>query len=161
MTKIYKHLIAGIAAISFSLLFYINSFDMRESAVRLPRILMALIVMLSIGMIVEAYWKAKHPYKKRKRIDEKQEEDYIDDDENAPINYKRAIIFTILIAIYIVLLKPIGYFIITPIYVLVAYQFLKATSLRNMVLISIGFTAFVYIVFMMFLKIPIPLGLMK
>lgn len=161
MVKIYKHLIAGFLALSFTLLFYINSFKLKESAAKLPRILMALIVILSIGMIIEAYWKSKNPHKTKKRIDEKQEDMSDDDDENIPINYKTAVIFTSLIAIYIFMLKPIGYFIITPIYIMVVYTFLKATSYRNMILISIGFTAFVYMIFVVFLKIPIPMGLMK
>lgn len=159
--SIYKYIIAAIGTLSFALLFYTNSFKLKESSAKLPRILMLLILLLTLGMLAEAYWKATHVSKKKKRIDEKMEEDEDPEESLAVINYKRAVAFGLMIASYIFLLKPIGYFIITPIFIVGTYIFLKATSIRNMLIIATGFTLFVYLIFVVFLKIPIPLGLMK
>lgn len=158
--SIYKYLLAAAGSLSFALIFYMNSFRLRESAAKLPRILMLLILLLTLGMIAEAYWKATHASRKKRRIDERSEEDEVKDETPLIINYKKAVVFGLIIAAYIFLLKPIGYFIITPVFIVGTYMFLKATSIRNMLIIAAGFTIFVYILFVVFLKIPIPMGLM-
>lgn len=154
-----KLLIAAILSISFSALFFFNSFKIPKVAVKLPRILMSLIVVLSIGIVLEGYIKKNNKLKSKNPKKQKNEKD--EEVELGKINYMQVIIFTAMIAIYIMTMKPIGYFIMTPIYFIANYLFLKATNVRNIVLISAGFTAFVYFVFVVFLKLPIPMGLFQ
>ena len=75
MKNIYKHIIAAVLASSFALVFYMNTFKLKQSAAKLPRILIILIVILSIGMVAEVYWKSTKNFKAKRRIDEKSEED--------------------------------------------------------------------------------------
>ncbi|WP_025640395.1 tripartite tricarboxylate transporter TctB family protein [Schnuerera ultunensis] len=154
-----KLFIAGILAIAFSLVFFFNSFQLPKEAVKLPRILVGLIILLSIGIMIEGYLRERRDTKTTKAADENNEED--EENKLGPINYKRAIIFTIMIATYIFLLEPVGYFIVTPVYIISTYLFLKATKVKNMIIISVAFTAFVYFVFVVFLKLPIPMGILQ
>ncbi len=142
MSNFIKKTIGAGIAIGLALLFYSRSTSLPLFAKRSPTILIVVVILLSILMIIEAY---------RKKHENPQE-------KPSKINVKRAVIFTLFIAIYIFSIKPIGYFVMTPIYIISTYLYLKSTSLRNMVLISLGFTVFVYALFVMFLKLPIPLG---
>lgn len=162
MKNYIKLFIAGGISIVFALTFYYKTINMSESAAFLPRILIGLIILLSLGMMYEGYYKEKKNMKAKRRIDERSEEDEDkSEEETGVINIPRAIIFTVMIALYILLLKPVGYFVMTPIYIVSTYLFLKATKIKKMLFIAVGFTAFVYVVFVAFLKIPIPMGILQ
>lgn len=149
MKGLTKHIIAALAAIVLAVVFYFNTFKLQPAGYMLPRILIAIIILLSIAMVIEAY-RSEKKYANEGKSDEVSE-----------VNYRRAAVFALLIAAYVFTIKPLGYFVVTPFYVIVTYLYLKATKVRNAVLIAIGFTAFVYLLFVVFLKLPIPLGPMS
>lgn len=149
-----KYIIAAALAIGFAGIFYFNSLKLPPVAKKLPTILMAIIVLLAVGMAIEAFYKCK---KEEASITEADTIEKASPD----INYLRVFIFTLMIAVYIFTIKPLGYFIVTPIFIAAAYLYLKSTSKANIILISLGFTVFVYLVFIKFLKLPIPLGPMS
>lgn len=154
MKGLTKFIIAAVVAIVFSIVFYLNTFKLTRAGYLMPRILIVIIILLSVAMVVEAYFKEKRELKVSAESSEENE-------DTAKTNYVRVIVFTLLIALYIYSIKPIGYFIATPIYVIAAYLYLKATSFKYILLVSLGFTAFVYVLFVVFLKLPIPLGPMS
>lgn len=156
-----KVAIAAFLAILFALFFFLNSFNLTFDSALLPRILMGLIVLLSLGALFEAWYKEKHHVHQAHRIDEPDDEELDEIQDEGKINYRRAFIFTLLVALYIFLLDKVGYFIITPIYIIGAYRYLKSMSLLKSVVIAVGFTVFVYAVFVAFLKIPIPMGFLE
>jgi putative tricarboxylic transport membrane protein len=149
LKNINKYIIAAGLSILFAFVLFMNTFKLPEDAAKLPKILMGLIVLLSIGTVLEAYKKDK----KAKESGDKEEPE--------KINHVRALIFGAMVAVYVLTMEPIGYFIMTPIYVMAAYLFLKATKVRNMIFISVGFTVFVYFVFVVFLKLPVPMGILQ
>ncbi len=150
MKGFIKYLIAAIGVIALSVLFYFNTLKLKPAGYLLPRILIVIIILLSIAMLIEAY-----------RTEKKKARDEGKSNEVSEINYTRAVVFALMIFGYIVTIKPLGYFIMTPIFVIIAYLYLKATKVRNILLIALGFTAFVYLLFVVFLKLPIPLGPMS
>lgn len=150
MNVLVKHVIAALLAILLAVIFYLNSFSLPPAGYQLPRILVVIIILLSVLMVIEEYKNQKKDNKKSKEEGEKEF-----------IEYKRVFIFTALIMAYIFTIKPLGYFIATPIYIIVTYLFLKATSIKNILLIAFSFTIFVYLLFAVLLKLPVPLGLMS
>lgn len=160
MKNYIKLSIAAGLAIILALVFYFKTLKLPDTAAFLPRILIALIILLSIGMVLESYYKDKKKVQNKRRMDERAEEDE-EETEEGTINYKRATIFVLMIATYIFTMKSVGYFIMTPVFILSAYIFVKATSVKNMLMITAGFTVFVYLLFVVFLKLPIPMGLLK
>ena len=106
------------------------------------------------------YYKEKNNIQAKRRIDERSEEDEDPNENKIPIDYKKTFLFGLMIAIYIFTMKPIGYFIMTPLFIIISYRFLKSTSWRNTILVSAGFTVFVYFVFVLFLKLPVPMGIL-
>ena len=104
--------------------------------------------------------REKNNIQAKRRIDERSEEDEDPNENKIPIDYKKTFLFGLMIAIYIFTMKPIGYFIMTPLFIIISYRFLKSTSWRNTILVSAGFTVFVYFVFVLFLKLPVPMGIL-
>lgn len=160
MKNYIKLSIAAGLAIILALVFYFKTLKLPDTAAFLPRILIVLIILLSVGMVIESYYKDKKNVQNKRRIDERAEEDEVETEEGT-INYKRASIFVLMIATYIFTMKYIGYFIVTPVFILSVYIYVKATKVKNMIMITAGFTVFVYLLFVVFLKLPIPMGLLK
>jgi len=77
------------------------------------------------------------------------------------IHVPRVILYTLSIAVYIYLIPRIGYFIATPLFMVVSYLYLKAAGFVRAMLISLGFSVFIYFLFVWFLKLPIPMGLLE
>ncbi|MDR3354568.1 MAG: tripartite tricarboxylate transporter TctB family protein, partial [Synergistaceae bacterium] len=83
-------------------------------------------------------------------------------DEPGPrINVGRAVCFTVMIAVYIYLIPIVGFFVMTPVYITLSYMYLKAAKFTASLVISVAFSAFVYALFVWFLKLPVPLGIME
>ena len=83
--------------------------------------------------------------------------------ENPPakINVQHVVVFVAAIAVYIYLIPILGYFIATPLYMVVMYAYLKAIGLLKSIIISVCFSAFIYALFVWFLKLPIPVGFLE
>lgn len=139
---------AAIVAILLGLVFYHQTLDMPKAAYELPRLLVFLIAGLCILMIFSGYRVFKI-----RNMEERES-------EHLPPNYKRVFFFGLIIALYISLIQSIGYFIVTPVFIIVSLYYLKATRFTNMVLIAGFFTAFIYFMFVWFLKLPVPMGIL-
>jgi putative tricarboxylic transport membrane protein len=157
VNQIISHSIASFLAILLAVVFYVNSLKLPPAAYQSPRLLCGIIIFLSFLMFYGAILE-KRALRKEKKIAEVESKNSEEKEETSSIDYKRALIFGSLIALYIFLIKPVGYFIVTPLFILIAYQFLQSTSFTNTLLIALSFTAFVYLLFVYFLKVPIPLG---
>ena len=139
---------AAAVVVLGSLVFYQQTLDMPRTASELPRLLVFLIVGLCILMIISGFRSYTI-----KRVEK-------DESVLSSPNYKRVFIFGIFIALYISLIESIGYFIVTPVFIIASLYYLKATRFANMVLIAGFFTAFIYFMFVWFLKLPVPMGIL-
>lgn len=152
MTTIMAVFFCAVAGI-----FFIDTLDMVQAANGLPRLLILLVIALSAGMVFESYKKSK-------------EEALAEKASNAGAQAKpafdksgfvRLVLFVALIAAYVLLLKPVGYFIVTPLFIVAAFLLLEATSLLVGILTGLGFSIFVYFLFVMFLHLPVPMGILS
>lgn len=121
---------------------------MSKTSYQLPRILIGIIILLSIVMYLEAYFKAKKEAAKGL---------VHEDENNEKLHYDRIIVFILAIAAYIFSIKIFGYFIVTPIFIVGIFMYLKALRLRTALIIAAFFTVFVYLLFIRFLHLPIPI----
>lgn len=148
MKRTTKIAIASTVTIVFAIVFYIQTFKMSKTSYQLPRILIGIIILLSVAMYLEAYFKAKR--EAAKGVIHKNE-------NNEVLHYDRIIIFILAIAAYIFSIKILGYFIVTPIFIIGIFMYLKALRLRTALIIAAFFTIFVYMLFIRFLHLPIPI----
>jgi hypothetical protein len=79
----------------------------------------------------------------------------------APIDKTKAFVFVAMICGYIVGINWLGYFVATPAFIIGALRYLKAMTWKGTLLLAVGFTLFVYLLFVSFLNLPIPLGPME
>lgn len=148
MKRTTKIAIASTCTIIFAIVFYIQTFKMSKTSYQLPRILIGIIILLSIVMYLEAYFKAKKEAAKGL---------VHEDENNEKLHYDRIIVFILAIAAYIFSIKIFGYFIVTPIFIVGIFMYLKALRLRTALIIAAFFTVFVYLLFIRFLHLPIPI----
>ncbi len=152
-------IIIGLLFLAVAVLFYVISLDMMREAYLLPRLLVYAIVVLSIGMIIESL------------IQHKKEQEKIEDEVassggwTAKASFDKAVaikgtLFVLLIAIYVLLIQPLGYFIVTPLFIVGAFMLLKSTSFVVSIITAIGFSGFVYALFVVFLHLPVPMGIL-
>ena len=150
MNNLAKHGLASGLTLILSIVLYVDSFNLPPAAASLPRALAWIIIVLSIAMFAEAW------YKERKKAKVNQEGNQ---ETKEPIRIFRVLVFASMIVLYVALIKPLGYFLVTPLFLIVGMAYLKATRLWKAVLIAFGFTLFCYLLFVMFLHLPIPMGL--
>lgn len=160
-----KITIAAVLSILLAGVFIVDSFKLTANSAMVPRILAGLIIVLALLSVIESYYRNKHHLANKVRVDQPHEDELIELEQlqgsESPIRIKCAIVFVLFVGIYIFLLDKVGYFIMTPAFVIVSYLFLKSLSWWKASAIAIVFTLFIYAVFVVFLKIPIPMGIMR
>jgi hypothetical protein len=77
------------------------------------------------------------------------------------IPFTRVIVFIALISGYILTIQYLGYFIVTPVFIISVYLFMRASSILNIFIIALSFTLFIYVLFVLFLNLPVPMGLLS
>ena len=143
MSYFMKHLLFSVFAFVFALFFYVEASSMSASAGMFPKIVAGLVFVLSVVMAFNAWRSAPA------------------EESRAKINVKRLVIYAAMLAVYIFTTETVGYFITTPVFMIVSYLFLKAAGFVKAVLITAAFMVFVYLLFVQFLNLPVPLGLLE
>ena len=167
MTVVLKHSIASTLVLALCVIFFLESLNYPESAARLPQILIIILAFLAILMLIESIVKYRKSdtstvIEEKNKLISKLEGAH--DEVNVvakhePIKVKRVLIFGTMIALYIFLLELLGYFILTPLFTFTALMYLKATNVVTAILLAVGFTVIIYVLFSIFLYVPIPLGI--
>ncbi len=153
MTNTVKVGIASIMAIIFSAVLYLETLSMSRAAYQLPRILIVIIILLAIAMYAEEYYKSK----KKKGQSGTEAVVKQPEDKYEKIHYDRIAVFVTAITAYIFSIKILGYFIVTPLFIIGIFRYLKSVKMSTAVVIAVGFTGFIYLLFIRFLHLPIPI----
>ena len=143
MSYFMKHLLFSIFAFAFAMFFYVEANSMVDSARLFPQIVAGLVFLLSVVMAFNAWRSAPAEVK------------------DAKINAKRLVIYAAMLAAYIWSTDTVGYFITTPVFMIVSYLYLRAAGFFKAVAITAAFMVFVWLLFVQFLNLPVPLGLLE
>ena len=160
MLKVISRIIFAGLAVLLAIVFYIHTLHLPKTAYLLPRILIVIIILLSVAMVIEQLFS----YKKILNEDSKKinfpsnHNLSVSKEDEFNVRPTRVFVFMVLITGYILTIERLGYFITTPIYIIATYLYLRATKFLNMILIAVGFTFFIYLLFVLFLHLPIPMG---
>lgn len=149
MNRLAPYLLFAGAVDSLAVVFYVNTLRMPKAAYQMPRILIALVLLLSVLMIVEqVVLMRKTPSAEN------------GNDIPVEISPIRIGVFVSLILAYVLTIVPLGYFIATPVFLIGSLLFLRSTKMHWILAIAVGFTVFVYLLFVLFLHMPVPMGLL-
>ena len=149
MNRLAPYLLFAGAVDALAVVFYVNTLKMPKAAYQMPRILIALVLLLSVLMIAEQLLQM--------RKTPSAENGNTLPAEISPI---RIGVFVSLILAYVLTIVPLGYFIATPVFLIGTLLFLRSTMLPWILAIAVGFTGFVYLLFVLFLHMPVPMGLL-
>ena len=115
-------------------------------AARYPYFVLGLMVFLTLLLAINTF------IIKPKDAEEDKEEDQFKGNL-----YGQFFLIMALSAVYVILIDIIGFFVTTAIYLFVTMVMLKSNIKWNIV-VSIVFPIFLYLVFVLFLKVPVPRG---
>ena len=115
-------------------------------AARYPYFVLGLMVFLTLLLAINTF------IIKPKNAEEDKEEDQFKGNL-----YGQFFLIMALSAIYVILIDIIGFFVTTAIYLFVTMVVLKS-NIKWSIVVSIVFPIFLYLVFVSFLKVPVPRG---
>lgn len=90
-------------------------------------------------------------------IKPKSAEEDKEEDQFKSILYRQFFLIILLSAVYVILIDIIGFFVTTAIYLFVTMLALKS-NIKWSIVVSILFPIFLYLIFVSFLKVPVPRG---
>lgn len=167
MKKLSQYFVfAGLIDV-VAVVFFIQTLQMPKAAYQMPRLLIMALAILSTLMIVEQVWKLRKGETGRGKQNELEavmaeagQDVELTPEEDRSRKIRRAFFVGMLIA-YIVTIKPLGYFIATPLYLFATLGYFKSTKWYVALTVAVGFTLFVYLLFVLFLHLPVPMGLLE
>ena len=147
MSRFVQESIFAVACVALATLFLANTSDLISSAALFPKILIALVTILSGVMIYQAYTAQK-----------KEQDAQENDKGRPPFQTQRIIVYFLLCIGYVGSVELLGYFFSTPLFIILTYSYLRSVKLKTSLLIAIGFSIFIYMLFVKVLHLPVPLG---
>ena len=116
-----------------------------EKAARYPYFVLGLMVFLTLLLAINTFLI------KPKNTEDKEEDQFKGN------LYGQFFLIMALSAVYVILIDIIGFFVTTAIYLFVTMVALKS-SVKWSIVVSILFPIFLYLIFVSFLKVPVPKG---
>ena len=116
-------------------------------AARYPYFVLGLMVFLTLFLAINTF------IIKPKNMEEDKEEE----DKFKGNLYGQFFLIMALSAVYVILIDIIGFFVTTAIYLFVTMVILKS-NIKWSIVVSILFPVFLYLIFVSFLKVPVPKG---
>jgi putative tricarboxylic transport membrane protein len=144
-------IILGIATILFALVFRAQAADFPDVVQRMPVLLYWIVLGLAVLMIIEELLKRRSA----RRADP--DAPVAQDDILPAINWPVVLMFSTAIIAYVVLIPIVGYLIMTPVFIAGTIVVSRTMSPSRAVLMGVVATAFVWLVFIWALKLPVPI----
>ena len=152
------YVLVAAATCGLATLFFISSLSMQPAAYQMPRLLVALVFILAAAMLID-YAVHKRRKAAGQPLDELTSPLLVPFFQGAIIS--RIGIFLGAVVLYVVLLEPLGYFIVTPLFLLGTLLYLRACRLWVAAAIAAVAPVFVYFIFILLLDLPVPMGIME
>lgn len=137
-----KNLVLGLLLILICLIFYLMIFQLRSDVRLYPLFTTTILLAFSIGLLVQNHFS---------KVEEEEEED------KEEVDIKQLLFVIVTSGVYVALMNIVGYVVSTLVYLLVMLFGLKLEK-KKAILIGVGFTIFIYVLFKVALKVPLPKG---
>lgn len=167
-------ILVGVAALILAGVFYNQADGLPSVAQRLPVLLIWIVAGLAVLMIIEEIRKQRRlkleaSLKSASEANLSMTSDGVaaepevlitpDDDDipPEPINWKAAIPFTAALVAYVALIPTLGYIVTTIVFMTGVLLLGRTIRVSSAIFIAVGMTAFVWLVFIWTLGLPVPL----
>ncbi len=131
----------GLIILAIAVFFYAASSSLPEEAGYYPKFVGMLSILLATIYLIQT---AKNENNEKSTF--------------AGINWNQLLLVLGLSLVYTVLMKPVGYFMSTFIYLVISLIGLRISP-KNAILVAFGTGIFMFIVFRTFLSVPLPMGM--
>ncbi len=166
-------ILVGIAALVLTVVFHQQAADLPDVAQRLPALLIWIVAALAVLMILEEILKLR-----RQKLRPATSQDLAEapastmtpspsgtaaatapneDPPLPPIHWRVVIPFSLALAAYVWLISIVGYLLTTAVFMAAVLAFSRTVRIRTAVLVGLGMTAFIWVVFIWMLGLPVPL----
>lgn len=126
--------------------------NLKEDAASWPSFFAYVLLFLSIGLIVETFYKSKKTVAGENGQVKKETIKFVE----------KNLVYTVLSSVlYLLIMEHIGFLIVTPFYLAFLLWLLQYRSVKNLFLLSVGSTVFIILVFEYLLGVPIPQGILE
>ncbi len=163
MKKLGSYIAFAVALNCLLIVFFIDTLKMPKAAHQMPRLLIGVVVLLSLLMVAEQAWLMRKGLKAKLIPSPNDSEAVVTAISSASTERSGLIrigVFVSALFLYVMTIETLGYFITTPLFLIGILSFLRSTKLPYAIAIAIGFTGFVYLLFVLFLNLPVPMGLL-
>ncbi|MCC8191344.1 MAG: tripartite tricarboxylate transporter TctB family protein [Planctomycetes bacterium] len=150
MSRCLYETLFAVACIGLGAVFWATTGELIPSAALFPKMVVGAVVFFSCWMLVLAY---------RNRRPEAAEAAEAEPPAGHRFHTGRLIGFFLLCVLYVGSIDVLGYFLATPLFIVLSYRFLRSVRLSTAIVAASVFTAVVYILFVRFLHIPLPPGI--
>jgi|GEM_PF-6370886 len=155
MIKYFRYLIKnylfGLLALVFTITYVISINSLPKETITFPRVILIFLVPLFIWNFAESVMN----FRKTLQSEEPEEKKL-----DCSLHLTKARLFVMLVTlIYIFLMPTLGFVVTTPLYLAVLALFLGVRKPVRLIVFVVVFTAVVYVIFAMWLKVQIPQGL--
>jgi hypothetical protein len=83
------------------------------------------------------------------------------EEEKEETSFRNIVILFAGIVIFFLLIQPVGFIIMTPLFLAGVSYMLQLRNLKILILYPLGFTAFLYVSFVVLLQVPLPMGIFE
>lgn len=161
--------LVSIGGLILTAVFYVQAGKLPSMAKRLPSLLIWIVAILAILMLVEEIIKQSKSKKKRIAAEQSGHQDQSlvdglreeiaaeDGAKKEPIHWRVLIFFSAAVVAYVLLIPWLGYLLTTVSFMAGVLFVSGASKWSRALLVGIGFTFFVWVVFVWFLRLPAPL----
>lgn len=136
--------IVGIVFVLIAVVFFLDTNNLPEDSQSYPRVLIGIMALLALMVFVKSF------------ISKDGKSWY---ELFGHINWKRFSLVAFASLLYLFAINLLGYFTATILYLFIILFFLKANK-KTMIITIPLFTLGIYLVFRMFLKVPLPTGIL-
>jgi hypothetical protein len=147
--QIHHDVYIGLSMIFLALVAFIKALSMPEDAAQFPKLMAVILIIFSI-------WIVYVGIKKTRLIEsgKVKKEDIITFEKT-----KMPLISFIIVVIYTMLINILGFFVSTTLFVAAFMYFYKIRDFKRIIITLLGLNAFIYFLFVIQLKVPLPKGI--
>lgn len=147
-----KNQAVGVVAFFCGLVGFFNALKMNPESAFWPKVILLITMILGVLLFFTntKYFYRNEEVKKNKNLN--------------ILNiykYKHITLFLIFVVIYIMSIEPIGYVIVTPVFLLITGYLLELRNVKIAILYPIIVSVSIFVVFKIIFKLPIPMGILK
>ena len=152
--SIHQDVYSGIVLLLITAIFYWQTFDLPDRAALFPEFILYVLMFFSVAIIVNGIRKTK---KER----DGEEVAQTDDEERVTLSkIKMPLLMLSILVVYLIVLDIVGFFVTTSLLIALVLYILKVRKPLTYILTIVGVGLFIYVLFVYFLNVNLPQGIL-